>query len=85
MLVSNTPYSINFYINFLNHTTLIIISTMCIMTALDAYCLLEIYTTLAQGCEHSDIPFQDICAEIQHIPHRHLKKTPKKYLDRVGI
>ncbi|XP_047368206.1 exonuclease mut-7 homolog isoform X5 [Vespa velutina] len=53
-----------------------------IYAALDAYCLLEIYTTLAQECEHTDIPFQDICAEIQHIPHRHFKKTPKKYLDR---
>lgn len=58
---------------------------MCITTALDAYCLLEIYTTLSQECEHTDIPFQDICTEIQHIPHRHFKKTPKKYLDTVGI
>ncbi|KAF7381207.1 hypothetical protein HZH68_016082 [Vespula germanica] len=52
-----------------------------IYAALDAYCLLEIYTTLSQECEHTDIPFQDICTEIQHIPHRHFKKTPKKYLE----
>lgn len=58
---------------------------MCIMTALDAYCLLEIYTTLAQECEHKDIPFQDICTEVQHIPYRKYKKTPRRYLDRVGI
>lgn len=53
-----------------------------IYAALDAYCLLEIYAVLAQQCEKADIPFHDICAEIQHIPQRHFKKTPKKYLHK---
>lgn len=59
-----------------------------IYAALDAYCLLEIYSALAEQCARVDIPFQDICAEIQHIPLKQkkvLKKTPKIYLNKESI
>ncbi|CAK9829011.1 Exonuclease mut-7 homolog [Anthophora retusa] len=45
--------------------------------ALDAYCLLEVYVALEAQCEHLDIPFHDICFEIQHIPHHSPKKNIK--------
>ncbi|XP_076386232.1 exonuclease mut-7 homolog isoform X2 [Megachile rotundata] len=46
--------------------------------ALDAYCLLEIYGVLEKQCERLDIPFLEICTEIQHIPHRSPKRNTKK-------
>ncbi|XP_076171130.1 exonuclease mut-7 homolog isoform X2 [Ptiloglossa arizonensis] len=46
--------------------------------ALDAYCLLEIYAVLERQCNQLDIPFSDICAEIQYIPHKSPKKNTKK-------
>ncbi|KAL0128834.1 hypothetical protein PUN28_003900 [Cardiocondyla obscurior] len=54
-----------------------------IYAALDAYCLLEIYNVLADYSADMDIPFEDICSEIQHISHAHTKNfnkfTQKKY------
>lgn len=38
------------------------------MAALDAYCLLEIYNVLAEYSRDMDIPFEDICSEVQHMP-----------------
>ncbi|XP_029675764.1 exonuclease mut-7 homolog isoform X2 [Formica exsecta] len=49
-----------------------------IYAALDAYCLLEIYKVLADYSADMDIPFEDICAEIQHIPHAHKKPNTNK-------
>lgn len=48
-----------------------------IYAALDAYCLLEIYETLDKQCEKYDIPFFDICLELQHVPHQSPKKNIK--------
>lgn len=48
------------------------------MTALDAYCLLEIYNVLAEYSADEDIPFEDICAEIQHISHAYTKMNVNK-------
>lgn len=53
------------------------------MTALDAYCLLEIYNVLADYSADVDIPFEDICAEIQHIPHAHTKVNMNKSAHKV--
>ncbi|KOC63420.1 putative exonuclease mut-7 like protein [Habropoda laboriosa] len=50
--------------------------------ALDAYCLLEVYVALEAQCEHLDIPFHDICFEIQHIPHHSPKKNIKKPVEK---
>ncbi|EFN66105.1 Probable exonuclease mut-7-like protein [Camponotus floridanus] len=49
-----------------------------IYAALDAYCLLEIYKVLADYSADMDIPFEDICAEIQHIPQTHKKPNTNK-------
>ncbi|EGI70405.1 Putative exonuclease mut-7-like protein [Acromyrmex echinatior] len=49
-----------------------------IYAALDAYCLLEIYNVLADYSADMAIPFEDICAEIQHIPHAHTKTNTNK-------
>ncbi|XP_029163775.1 exonuclease mut-7 homolog [Nylanderia fulva] len=49
-----------------------------IYAALDAYCLLEIYKVLADYSAALDIPFEDICAEIQHIPQAHKKHNMSK-------
>lgn len=51
------------------------------MAALDAYCLLEIYNILADYSADADIPFEDICAEIQHIPHA--KTNMNKFTHKV--
>lgn len=56
-----------------------------IYAALDAYCLLEIYETLAKKCIIEDIPFHDICTEIQHIPNTNSKKSPKKCLNKLKL
>ncbi|XP_014474860.1 PREDICTED: exonuclease mut-7 homolog isoform X5 [Dinoponera quadriceps] len=45
-----------------------------IYAALDAYCLVEIYNILAESSSDMDIPFQDICNEVYHMPQR-LQKT----------
>ncbi|XP_024892768.1 exonuclease mut-7 homolog [Temnothorax curvispinosus] len=50
-----------------------------IYAALDAYCLLEIYNVLADYSADMDIPFEDICAEIQYIPHAHTKTNVNKF------
>nr|XP_031846660.1 exonuclease mut-7 homolog isoform X2 [Nomia melanderi] len=44
-----------------------------VYAALDAYCLLEVYEVMKTHCTRLDIPFTNICLEIQHIP----QKTPK--------
>ncbi|XP_018304800.1 exonuclease mut-7 homolog isoform X2 [Mycetomoellerius zeteki] len=49
-----------------------------IYAALDAYCLLEIYNVLADYSADMTIPFEDICAEIQHIPHAYTKTNMNK-------
>ncbi|XP_033311571.1 exonuclease mut-7 homolog isoform X2 [Bombus bifarius] len=49
-----------------------------IYAALDAYCLLEIYATLEIQCEHLDIPFYDVCSEVQHIPHQSPEQNTRK-------
>ncbi|XP_076762319.1 exonuclease mut-7 homolog isoform X1 [Xylocopa sonorina] len=53
-----------------------------IYAALDAYCLLEIYETLENQCQHLDIPFFDVCMEVQHIrqqsPKKNIRKPQKK-------
>jgi len=51
---------------------------ICYMAALDAYCLLEIFNVLADYSADLDIPFEDICAEIQHIPQTHTKTNTNK-------
>ncbi|XP_017880434.1 exonuclease mut-7 homolog [Ceratina calcarata] len=48
-----------------------------IYAALDAYCLLEIYETLEKQCEKFDIPFFEICLELQHVAHQSPKKNIK--------
>jgi len=53
------------------------------VTALDAYCLLEIYNVLADYSADMAIPFEDICAEIQHIPHAHTKTNTNKTAHKV--
>lgn len=52
-----------------------------VYAALDAYCLLEIYNVLADYSADMDIPFEDICAEIQHISHAHTKTNTNKFTD----
>ncbi|KYM94459.1 PREDICTED: exonuclease mut-7 homolog [Cyphomyrmex costatus] len=49
-----------------------------IYAALDAYCLLEVYNVLADYSADMTIPFEDICAEIQGIPHTHTKTNTNK-------
>lgn len=49
-----------------------------IVTALDAYCLLEIYNVLAECSSHTDIPFEDICNEVRHTPQRPQKTNTNK-------
>ncbi|XP_072755515.1 exonuclease mut-7 homolog [Anoplolepis gracilipes] len=53
-----------------------------IYAALDAYCLLEIYKVLADYSADMDIPFEDICAEIQHIPQAHKKLNTNKSIHK---
>lgn len=53
------------------------------MTALDAYCLLEIYKVLADYSADMEIPFEDICAEIQHIPQTHKKPNMNRPIHKV--
>ncbi|KAG9435663.1 exonuclease mut-7 isoform X1 [Apis mellifera carnica] len=52
-----------------------------IYAALDAYCLLEIYATLEIQCEHLEIPFDDACLELQHIP---FKSSSQKNIRRLA-
>lgn len=49
-----------------------------IYAALDAHCLVEIYNVLADYSADMDIPFEDICAEIQHISQAHRKINANK-------
>ncbi|KAL6263465.1 hypothetical protein P5V15_006256 [Pogonomyrmex californicus] len=53
-----------------------------IYAALDAYCLLEIYSLLGEYSADMEIPFDEICAEIQHIPRAYretnVNKTARK-------
>ncbi|EZA46919.1 hypothetical protein DMN91_004839 [Ooceraea biroi] len=49
-----------------------------IYAALDAYCLLEIYNVLAECSANMDIPFDDICAEVQFIPQKYAKTNANK-------
>lgn len=51
---------------------------MLYFTALDAYCLLEIYDVLREFSLNMEIPFDDICAEIQHIRHTQIKGNMNK-------
>lgn len=53
------------------------------VAALDAYCLLEIYKVLTDYSADEDIPFEDICAEIQHIPHTYTKTNVNKLVHKV--
>lgn len=53
------------------------------MTALDAYCLLEIYNVLAEYSRDMDIPFEDICAEIQYMPQTNTKPNVNKPVYKV--
>ncbi|XP_011870330.1 PREDICTED: uncharacterized protein LOC105563381 isoform X2 [Vollenhovia emeryi] len=53
-----------------------------IYAALDAHCLLEIYNVLADYSADMDIPFEDICAEVQHIPHVHTKTNVNKSVNK---
>ncbi|XP_015586273.1 exonuclease mut-7 homolog [Cephus cinctus] len=46
--------------------------------ALDAYCLLEVFAALGTQAERKGVPFQEICAEVQHIAHKSPKKQSKK-------
>ncbi|XP_012279441.1 exonuclease mut-7 homolog [Orussus abietinus] len=55
-----------------------------IYAALDAYCLLEIFEVLQDQCQRMGIPFQEVCAEVQHIAHKSPKKPPKKALPKDG-
>lgn len=54
---------------------------ICNIIALDAYCLLEIYATLEIQCEHLEIPFDDACLELQHIP---FKSSSQKNIRRLA-
>ncbi|KAF7988726.1 hypothetical protein HCN44_001299 [Aphidius gifuensis] len=49
-----------------------------IYAALDAYCLLEVYNVLLNLCEKRNLPFYELCMELQHIPHPSPKKSIKK-------
>ncbi|XP_020281689.1 exonuclease mut-7 homolog isoform X3 [Pseudomyrmex gracilis] len=51
-----------------------------IYAALDAYCLLEIYDVLREFSLNMEIPFDDICAEIQHIRHTQIKGNTNKFV-----
>ncbi|XP_067212530.1 exonuclease mut-7 homolog [Linepithema humile] len=46
--------------------------------ALDAYCLLEIYNVLAEYSRDMDIPFEDICTEVQYMPQTYTKPNGNK-------
>ncbi|XP_011314175.1 exonuclease mut-7 homolog [Fopius arisanus] len=49
-----------------------------IYAALDAYCLLEVWDKLAGICLAREIPFFEICGELQHLPHQSPCKPMKK-------
>ncbi|KAK0079127.1 hypothetical protein PV325_001691 [Microctonus aethiopoides] len=51
-----------------------------VYAALDAYCLLEIYNVIGELCYRNDIPFFDICTELQHNSTHTPKKVIKKKL-----
>jgi len=46
--------------------------------ALDAYCLLEIYNVLAEYSKDMDIPFEDICTEVQYMSQTYPKPNTNK-------
>lgn len=82
-LVVNPIYSLYYntiYI-YIQESNIIIIYYY--ITALDAYCLLEIYATLEIQCEHLDIPFYDVCSEVQHIPHQSPEQNTRKPTQKV--
>ncbi|XP_033340040.2 exonuclease mut-7 homolog [Megalopta genalis] len=56
-----------------------------IYAALDAYCLLEIYNVFETQCARLNIPFRNICLEIQNIPHKTLKKSTKSHTDKPRV
>ncbi|XP_053972277.1 exonuclease mut-7 homolog isoform X1 [Hylaeus volcanicus] len=51
--------------------------------ALDAYCLLEVFSVLRDQCDNLDIPFPDICAEMQQIKKILPKKNTKKPMHKL--
>ncbi|XP_076649699.1 exonuclease mut-7 homolog isoform X2 [Halictus rubicundus] len=56
-----------------------------IYAALDAYCLLEIYNIFETQCARLNIPFSNICSEVQHIPYKTAKKSTKTYADKPHV
>jgi hypothetical protein len=54
------------------------------LTALDAYCLLEVYEVLSQCARKQNIPFSEICNEVMtNIKSpRKMAKRPKKQVKR---
>lgn len=57
-----------------------------IYAALDAYCLLEVWDELAVICIARNIPFFEICGELQHLPHQSPSKPMKKAKEKaLGI
>lgn len=54
-----------------------------IISALDAYCLLEIFQVLRAQCVRLDVAFNEVCAETQHIAQKLPKKHPKKHASKV--
>lgn len=51
----------------------------CCFPALDAYCLLEIYNLFKTKCEHSSIPFDEICQTIANNDHSEVIKPKPRH------
>ncbi|XP_078040798.1 exonuclease mut-7 homolog isoform X2 [Augochlora pura] len=56
-----------------------------IYAALDAYCLLEVYKVFETQCARLDIPFKNICLEIQNISYKPLRKNAKSHTDKPRV
>ena len=82
-LVVNPIYSLYYNIIYIYIQESNIIIIYHNITALDAYCLLEIYATLEIQCEHLDIPFYDVCLEVQHTPHQLPERNMRKPTQKV--
>ncbi|XP_076286281.1 exonuclease mut-7 homolog isoform X2 [Lasioglossum baleicum] len=53
-----------------------------IYAALDAYCLLEIYNVFETQCARLNIPFANICLEVQKMPYKTARKSTKTCADK---